>query len=53
MKKILLITIILKTGGFLVVNEYNIVNKDKLENLLNKPVPNSIYNIVGNICWVG
>ena len=35
------------------VSELNIIHKDKLENLLNKPVHNSIDNIVGNICWVG
>ena len=35
------------------VSELNIIHKDKLENLLNKPVPNSVDNIVGNICWVG
>ena len=35
------------------VSELNIIHRDKLENLLNKPVQNSVNNIVGNICWVG
>ena len=38
-------------GGM--VSELNIIHKNKLENLLNKAVLNSIDNIVGNICWVG
>ena len=35
------------------ISELNIIHKDKLENLLNKPVPNSIDSVVGNISWVG
>ena len=35
------------------VSELNIIDKNKLEPFLNKPVTNSIDKVIGNISWIG
>ena len=35
------------------VSELNLINKDKLNSFLKKPVNNSINKLVGNINWIG
>ena len=35
------------------ISELNLINKDKLNSFLKKPVNNSINKLVGNINWIG